>query len=141
MSSVSRGVIVMVTALAVVAVAAGVVTAQAPAPAPAADTAAIEFRAFGADGQPVLDLAASDITLRVGGRQHVLQSLELVRDDAAAAAPAALPEPFATNVQTARRGRDVLVFLDEDSIMTGREPPLKSAILEMIAALAPSDHV
>jgi hypothetical protein len=119
--------------------AAGVAQLSAQAPAPR--TAAIEFRAFGADGQPVLDLAASDVTLRVDGRQRTLQSLELVRDDAAAATPAALPEPFATNVQTARRGHDVLVFLDEDSIMTGREPPLKTAILEMIADLAPPDRV
>jgi hypothetical protein len=131
------------TRAAIALLAASVVTAatlQSSAQAQAARTAVIEFRAFGADGQPVLDLAASEITLRVDGRQRTLQSLELVRDQAAAAASAALPEPFATNTQSARRG-DVIVFLDEDSIMTGREPPLKAAILEMIRALAPSDRV
>src|SRR6266508_5565862 len=84
-------------ALAAAAVSA-VATAQSSSQTPAAGTAVIEFRALGADGQPVLDLAASNITLRVGGRQRTVQSLELVRDNAAAAASAALPEPFATNV-------------------------------------------
>jgi hypothetical protein len=70
--------------LALAAVVAGLVIPQLSAQAPAARTAAIEFRAFGADGHPVLDLAASDITLRVNGRPRTLQSLELVRDDGAA---------------------------------------------------------
>jgi hypothetical protein len=129
MSKVSRGAIVMAAA-SVLTTAAAVqqkVIAQSSAQPPAARTAAIEFRAFGPDGQPVLDLAASDVTLRVDGRQRTLQSLELVRDDAADAAPAALPEPFATNVQTA-------VDTDVEADLQPAGPVTLSAMMTGVAA-------
>ena len=62
-----------------------------------------------ANGQPVADLKAEDLTVRVDGRPREIKSLELVTAATAPAAPAAaaapapssaakLPAPFDTNV-------------------------------------------
>jgi len=103
--------------------------------------AVVGFRALGADGQPVVDLTASQVTLRVGGRIREMKSLEFVRDRRETTAGPRLPEPFATNVAGPARGRDVVVIIDEESLMPGRETPFREAILQLAAALGPADRV
>ncbi len=94
-----RPVCVLAVAIATAAASAGV-RAQTRILFPPRPVS-VEFRALGSDGAPVLDLSASEVTLKVDGKVRTLQSLDLVRFDAGAARAAAggpLPEPFATNV-------------------------------------------
>jgi hypothetical protein len=100
----------------------------------------IDFSAVTDEGQPVLDLDAGDLALRVNGRARAITSLQIVRAGTPAGATPALPPPFATNV-VSEAGRDVLLVLDDESIAPGREQPLKDAIAELLANLSPRDRV
>ena len=111
---------------------------QSAAPAPAV----VDFRALTAAGEPVLDLTAGDVTLRVGGRPRVVTSLELVRaTPPQEARRPRLPSPFATNSASLTVGRDVVIVVDEESIAPGREPMIRESIAQLIGALAPGDRV
>jgi hypothetical protein len=63
-------------------------------------SAQVVVRAVARDGQPVLDLKAGDVSVRVDGTEREVKSLELMRppeSTAAAAAPvASTPPPFPT---------------------------------------------
>lgn len=115
---------------------------------PGAPPVLVDFRALGEDGSPVEDLKPGDVTVRVGGRERPLRSLEFVRvattDDSPAARPApALPPPFSTNAVSGSGpavGRDLLVVIDELSISPGKEPPIREALKRLIDALMPGDR-
>ena len=98
----------------------------------------IGFSAVTDEGQPVLDLEAGDLALRVNGRAHAITSLQVVQADSRTTPP--LPPPFATNV-VSEAGRDVLLILDDESIAPGREQPVKDAIAELLTNLSPRDRV
>ena len=101
----------------------------------------IDFRALGDGGQPVLDLAQSDVSLKVNGKPRTLQSLMLFRvSDASAVAGTALPPPYTTNV-AGTRGRVLHVLIDDDSIGPGREGPVRDAIRMLTAELSPADRI
>jgi hypothetical protein len=92
------------------------------------------------NGEPVADLKAADVTLRINGKPHEVSSLQLVSaaeaaaaPDAAAPAPSNLPPPFASNTAVVEAaalssGREFLIVIDEDGIGPGKEAPIKSAI-------------
>lgn len=107
----------------------------------------IDFRAVTEDGQPVLDLKASEVTLRVGGKQRELKSLDLVKvGGTASAAPVTAspaPAPYVTNARSSAPAgrRDVLIMIDDEAIGPGREQPLRDALAKMIGALTPADRV
>src|SRR5512145_314599 len=112
---------------------------QGGTPAPAST---FTFRVLGENGTPVADLQPADVVLKVDGRPKEIRSLQLVRFDEpapAAASPSPLPPPFATNVAPLNR-RDLLLLVDEESMTSGREEPLRAALVAIIGGLSPADR-
>ena len=126
----------LLAALAAVPAAA---IAQPPKPGTAAR---IEFRALGEDGQPVGDIKAEDLSLKVNGKPRQIQSLTLYRAvaDTPAVSSAPLPPPYSTNV-AGEHGRVLYLLLDDDSISPGRESQVKDAVRLLIAELTPLDRI
>ena len=109
--------------------------------APAGPPVAIDFRAVTDAGQPVLDLKAADVTLKVNGKVRELREFKLVQFAGADQGSAPLPAapPFGTNVVT--EGRDIMILVDEESIAPGKEPPVKAAMNMLMAKLGPRDRI
>src|SRR5262245_1454088 len=140
------------------AVMTGLVVAGASAlraQAPAREMT-LDFLALTADGTPIADLKAEDLTLRVGGKPRTIKGLKLVSFGAApaAAAPAAESKPsgpvspFGTNVGAAPGGgsgdsasRAYLFIVDTDSILPNVERRLRDSIEKVVAVLTPRDRV
>lgn len=91
----------------------------------------LEFRAFDRRGQPVLDLTAADVRVRVDGREWPVRSL-LRRSGGS------LPPPFASNTET---GRDVVLVVDEDSVLPGSIEPVREALKTVVDMLGSTDRV
>ncbi len=134
--------------LAAVLLLTGAAVPAGPAPqATGGAPAFVDFRVVAGDGEPVADLKPADVTLRVGGRVRSLKSLEFVRvgtEKGAGAAASKLPPPFATNAVVASGGgtrREVLIVVDELSVAPGKEPPIREALHQMLAAFTPADRV
>lgn len=115
-----------------------------------ADRTQVIVRAVTGTGEPVLDLKAADISLRIDGRQRQVVSLELVRPEPAApaagtpAGPAsALPPPYTTNagVSTPKGGREFVIAIDDEGIAPGREQPVRAAVTALLDSLSPNDAV
>ena len=143
----------LVAVAATAAIAAGAVSAQEARSGTSAGTRII-VRAL-ANGQPVTDLKAEDVTLRINGKAHEVSSLELVSaaDAAGGAAagateapkPSSLPPPFESNksyaeVASSPGGREFLIVLDEDGIGPGHEQPVKKAIGRLMSEARESDR-
>ena len=86
--------------------------------APAETT--LDFIATVQGGQAVTDLSAADITLKVGGKQRPVRSLDLVTP--------------------AESGRTILVLADEATLYS-MEPVAKEAIAKLVASLKPKDKI
>lgn len=118
--------------------------AQRPAPERGIDLLKIDFAVLSSDGAPIRDLAASEITVRVGGRARAVRSLQLVTASAASVPQDALSSPidppFSSNAVGAA-GRTIVLALDEDSYRPGREGMLRQSVDTLIAGLAPSDRL
>ena len=102
----------------------------------------LDFLAIGRDGQPVPDLKAEEVSLKLGGRARPLTAINLV-DVAGSAQPSAvspLPPPFGTNVQT-RESRAFVLVVDNDSFRVGTERPLREAADTFLDKLAPTDRI
>jgi hypothetical protein len=112
-------------------------------------TGTFEFRVLGPDNQPLVDVKAPEVTLKVNGRVREIRSLQLYRSDpapsgaAGAARAAAHPpqpaEPFGSNYVSGP-GREVLIVVDDDSFGTGRERTLKPALGNLLATLNANDR-
>ena len=133
------------------AIAAGAVAAQEGRPGPGTR---IIVRAV-ANGEPVTDLKAEEVALRINGKAHEVSSLQLVSAaDAVAAAPSTagaapkpstLPPPFESNkaaaeAPTSPGGREFLIVMDEDGIGPGQEQPVKKAIGRLMSEARESDR-
>jgi hypothetical protein len=117
----------------------------------------LDFLALSADGTPIADLKAEDLTLRVGGKPRTIKGLKLVTfgaAPAAAATPAAEAKPsgpappFGTNVGAAAGGgggdsssRGYLFIVDTDSILPNVEKRLRDSIDKVVGTLTPRDRV
>ncbi len=99
-------------------------------------TQAVDFVAVSADGSPVTNLTADQITIKVDGKERAVSSLELVRYDAP---NSVLPAPFATNA-AADAGRDFVVVIDEESMAPGTENPVRHALMLFAEALPARDR-
>ena len=134
----------VVRLLLVSAAAAAVVAVHVGSRAQGAAPVLVDFRVVSPAGEPVLDLKASDVTLRVDGRPRQLTSLELIKvgTDTAARPMPSLPAPYVTNSEPGGGDqREVILILDEDSIAPGRESTLREATSKLLSALLPSDRV
>ena len=102
----------------------------------------VDFAVVSADGTPVADLKAEEVTLRVGGRVRPVLSLQMI--EAAASSDAgpieALPAPFGSNTST-ESGRAFALVVADDSFRPGRETPLREAVDLFLRRLGPSDRV
>lgn len=128
--------------MAIASVAIAGSAPQKPAGA-SASLVTIEFRAVsGADSVPVTDLKPEEVTLRVKGREREIRSFDLiqVRGLAGGAARVPIPAPFATNVVAPGR-RDTLFLIDDESIPSGAEPPVKVPIEQYLTGLAGAGRV
>ena len=108
-----------------------------------------------ANGSPVADLKAEEISIRIDGKPREIKALELVTagSGAPAAEPAAkaepaptLPAPFDTNVSAAPAasaptgGREFLIMIDEDGIAPGQEDPVRKAVARIMSEATESDR-
>jgi hypothetical protein len=110
------------------------------AQAPAGGLIKVDIRALTADGQPVTDLKASDVSLRVGGKPRELRSLDLIGSGPAAKGPVPANPPYATNAGGGAT-RTVLLVMDDESVNPGREQSLKSALGRIAEKLPAGDRV
>lgn len=104
----------------------------------------IDFLAIGRDGMPVTDLRADELTLRIDGRARPIKSLRLVELGAPAANPAdlpsVLPPPFGTN-DGAEFGRNILVVIEDESILAGSEQNVKEALGAFVNRLSRRNRI
>ena len=89
-------------------------------------------------GEAVHDLSASELVLKVGGRERAITSLQVVH--LSRARDSGAPEPYVTNRPTVE-GRTILFMMDLASIRAGREGPLRTAIRDFAQSLVPADRV
>lgn len=139
-----------------VAVAAAALSAQESRQRPGGEGPTRLIVRAVANGQPVTDLKAEELTIRVDGKQREIKSLELVSAASPAggasasgsgkAAPAAaLPPPFATNVSDAPAagpagGREFVIVLDEEGVAPGQEEPVRNAIAKLLSEANENDR-
>lgn len=106
---------------------------------------AVDFAVVGADSQPVADLRADEVTLKIDGRARPIRSLEYV---SLASAPAgdsgAGPDtrlaPYGTNA-TSDGGRSVILILDQYTVRPGRDAGVKEQVNQFLRLLGPRDRV
>src|SRR5262249_46844012 len=80
------------------------------------------------------DLKASDVVLKVAGRERVIDTLQRFQFGEAAAT-SKIPPPFATNLAPASGIHDTIIVIDDQSIPPGDEKKLGPAIDQYIAGL------
>jgi VWFA-related protein len=139
----------VIPGLVVLAATAGLRARQAPQTEPfraAVDLVRLDFLALSQDGQPMADLAAGDVTLKVDGRPREIRFFQFVRlGDARSAGRARvpatlLPPPFGTNALD-DSGRTVVIILETDSIRANVAQQATGAAAEFVAGLSPRDFV
>lgn len=99
---------------------------------------AVDFSAVGADGRPITDLRADEVTLRIDGRTRAIQALEYVPVQGIGGTDAALP--YGSNVATVT-GRSIILAVDFETIRAGREAALKEHISYFVKSLQPTDRI
>jgi len=105
----------------------------------------VDFLALTRDGQPILDLKPEEVTLKVDGKTRTLRSLTLMTvgagsDLSAQPASEPPPAPFATN-DIADGGRAFVLMIDDETLKTGNEPPLRDAVSNFLTGLTSRDRV
>jgi VWFA-related protein len=115
--------------------------AQAPVFRSGVELVAVDFMALSADGAPIIDLKPEEVTLRVDGRTRLLRSLQWIQVAGTGLQAADwVPPPFGSNTAS-DAGRGIIIVLDDESLNTGREAPLRSAVRRFLSALTPRDRV
>ena len=133
--------VVLVASISVIA--AGVLRAEPPQ----GGGIMVDFLAIGTNGQAVPDLQPGDVTIKVGGKQRTIASLEFKKADSgggggSAAAASALPPPFATNAGGGGdAGRKLLILIDNESLRTGTERAIRESLDQVLSQLGPNDRV
>jgi hypothetical protein len=129
--------------LAIVATAV-FVAASAHAQPP---TATVDFRAS-VSGTAIADLTASEVVVRVGGRERPVRELRLIThapDEApepSRVAAASVPPPYSVTADEApAAARHVMIVVNEGVIPFGGEAPLRDGVSRLLASLAPRDRV
>lgn len=101
---------------------------------------AVDFASLGADGLPVTDLRADEVTLSIDGRSRPIRSLEYVSLTSLTSTGTESLVPFGGNSQT-EGGRSVVLIIDQETMRPGREAPLKAEIAAFLKRLGPNDRV
>jgi VWFA-related protein len=102
----------------------------------------LDFQVLGRDGRPIPDLKADEVTLRIGGRQRPIESLNLidVASGAGGAPVSPLPPPYGSNIPSGG-SRSFILVVDDDSFRVGTERALREAANAFLDGLAPSDRI
>ena len=112
-------------------------------------TMTIDFLAQGSNGESPGPLSATDVSVKIGGRDAAVRSVEMIVSggDAAAAADAAKgtpnPVPPAFGTTRAKKpatGRNILLLIDEGTLF-GLEKIVKDSVAQLIASLHPDDRI
>jgi hypothetical protein len=111
---------------------AGAASAQSPV--------TISFRATGENGQPVLDLKAADLTIKVDGKPRAIKSLDVVRIGGTPGVSRPSRPAFASNT-AADTGRDIIIVLDDESIAPGKEAVVKDALRLLVKNTLAADRI
>ena len=130
-----------------VAVGAGVLSAQSPQQPQfrgGTEIVAIDFLASQSDGQPIADLTAKDITLKVDGRVREIKSFQFVKlsptTHEVPGVLAKLPPPFAAN-DGVSPGRNVIIVVDHEAIRASEAKAATTAASRFLDRLTPFDRV
>lgn len=104
----------------------------------------VDFAAVDAKGQPVTNLTAADVTIRVDGKPRDVRGLQLIKRDPPAplGMPASdpMPAPFASNMAAGGSGRTVFIIFDNETLAAGREQRVRDGVLALLNLLGPSDE-
>src|SRR5688500_3083337 len=127
-------------------VAAVCLSAQSPLPAPQGDPVAVDFLALAATGDPVADLTADQVTLRVGGKTRKIQTLQFRKMEDRRATGGPLPDvavapPYGTNVLSEADARTLVIVVEDESLEPGREAAMREAVAMLLAGLSVRDRV
>jgi VWFA-related protein len=136
------GALVVSFALAV-AVPDGQEAQQPPSFRSGIELVAVDFLALDGTGRPLSDLTPDEIAIKLDGRLRPIRSVHWIQlaDPPLSGDPAAIvPAPFGSNTR-ADAGRAILIALDDESLRTGREAPLRRAVNRFLSALSPRDRV
>ena len=108
------------------------------------DLVTVDFLAFDSAGRPMAKLAQADVSLKVDGRARPIQSMQWIQVadpvSGGGVRPETIPPPFASNT-VGDAGRAVVIVLDDESLRTGREAPLRRAVNRFLSLLSPRDRV
>jgi len=99
----------------------------------------VDFRAVTEDGQPILDLKAAEVSLKVDGKARDVRALKLVQRSRTATSTRATP-PFTTN-GGGEIGRDLILLVDDDSVSPGREAIIRDAASQLMVMHGTGDRV
>ena len=134
---------VLLTSISVIT--AGVLRAEPPRAVQQGGGLVVDFLAIGVNGQAVPDLKPADVSIKVGGKQRNVASLEFKKTDSGGGAPgapaAALPPPFAVNGGGSESGRSLLILIDNESLRTGTERAIRESLDQVLNQLGPNDRV
>ncbi len=104
----------------------------------------VDFAAVDAKGQPVTDLTAADVAIRIDGKPRDVHALQLIRRDPPAplGMPVSdpMPAPFASNLAAGAHGRAIFIIFDNETMVAGREQRVKDGVLALLNLLGPSDQ-
>src|SRR5687768_16723585 len=120
-------------------------SAQAPAPPPQGDLVAIDFLALAATGDPVTDLTADQVTLRVGGKPRKIQALQFramdpLRATGEPGSGVTVEPPYGTNVLSDANARTLVIVVEDESLEAGREAAMREALAMLLRGLSVGDR-
>ena len=106
----------------------------------------VDFEALMKDGTPVTDLKPEQVTLKVDGKTREIRSLEVVKLENSVTAdpnaPIPPPAPYGTNVvEHSAESRAVVVVIEDETILPGKETAMRQALAQMVARLGPRDRI
>lgn len=118
--------------------------AQQPAFRAGVELVTVDVRVVGPDGQPITDLRAEDVVLKVDGKPRPIKSLNLLRvgvtstpsgaREDAPPATSGTPRPNAT-------GRTLILLFDHEHIQPGNERMATDAAIRAMDRLSAADQV
>jgi hypothetical protein len=112
-------------------------------------TITVDFLVTDGSKEPVLDLKPDEITLKVGGRESRVHSLELIaagvketpEEPAATRTAAGLPPPYGeTAPPRENTSRNILLLVDEGTLF-GLDEIVKKSVATLLESLDPGDRV
>jgi VWFA-related protein len=122
-------------------VSAVCLSAQSSAPAAQGDLVAIDFLALSATGDPVTDLTADQVTLRVGGKPRTIKALQFRKMAQLRVTGETVEPPYGTNVLSDANARTLVIVVEDESLEPGREAAMRDAVAMLLLGLSARDRV